>query len=587
MYNNDLNTLVDGGKSQSRQLYLKVQKVRLKKNNTDIVVRSLCISVTLNSTSDTIKVTITDEHDPFLLYSCSINHDLYKKIKHKLGLLVDFSQFPDHFTRLLTLCCCENSTEHTNRTSLLLEEDILEENVLSLTNGVPCFLLKVMEINNFQQLCLIALRMHIGSDKDVTAHIASNMLLYKSQLASAEKSIKINEDKIGRLENERSRRLDEMETLRSENDSKILTAKEEFTMKLLEERKNSERIKLDYEEKIRQILSDNEQKHNRFVAALENELQKCKDENDRTRTFASKLETDVTQKDEKINRMQNDIRLLQDEILNSENKISKLDDECRSKQIYVTNLKHRLTEIETALEEKSKTVEKITSLLDAAELSKVQLKSSIKELSANLNKREKDFEHVDKDLRKANDIIGKLNAQVVKIIGKLNIRTKIVLEQEKIIKQQKSRLNEFEQDAKSKDDQIKELQNDNCDLRNANATMKHELALKDEIVRKNEKIIKWLNEALSQASGGDKLTGDSYTIPSSVIVTSAAPLRNDVVGSRETVKETTNSGTNRTKPILSNGTNETVNSSKQPLSKTASYLLEKYSNIKTCSTRNS
>lgn len=110
---------------------------------------------------------LSDDEDPYFLYSLSLTAEDFKVLRMEQGLLVDFDSFANQVVRLLEECSSSARVGLTNRFSLVLNED----------GGSTR--LEFMETNEFKHLCHLALRVVEGMDGDVKKHMSMKIKTLK------------------------------------------------------------------------------------------------------------------------------------------------------------------------------------------------------------------------------------------------------------------------------------------------------------------------------------------------------------------------------------------------------------------------
>lgn len=118
-----------------------------------------------------LHVRLTDESDPYLLYTLNISEDDFHALKSEQSILVDFSTFPSKLIELLRHCQTAASEEHPRFVA----------HVSTLT-GIPVF--TITETNPFRQLAHLALRFVAGNDASIKKYLASRLIDFKARLAN-------------------------------------------------------------------------------------------------------------------------------------------------------------------------------------------------------------------------------------------------------------------------------------------------------------------------------------------------------------------------------------------------------------------
>eukprot|EP00966_Prymnesium_polylepis_P215236 4984665-Prymnesium_polylepis.2 len=132
---------------------------------------SLTYTVGQPRNQQVLHVQLTDESDPYLLYTLNISEDDFHVLKTEQSILVDFSTFPSKLVELLRQCQNAAAEEHPRFVAQM-----------STLTGVP--VLTITETNPFRQLAHLALRFVAGNDANIKKYLASRLAEFKARLAS-------------------------------------------------------------------------------------------------------------------------------------------------------------------------------------------------------------------------------------------------------------------------------------------------------------------------------------------------------------------------------------------------------------------
>ncbi|XP_077496414.1 uncharacterized protein LOC144107286 [Amblyomma americanum] len=95
---------------QDESLYCRTLSVQLKDDfcATARRVSSVCLSIRKSKSSTVgrkeLQIQLTDDADPFFVYTLTLTEEDFQSLKAQQGLLVDFLSFPQKFVDLLELC---------------------------------------------------------------------------------------------------------------------------------------------------------------------------------------------------------------------------------------------------------------------------------------------------------------------------------------------------------------------------------------------------------------------------------------------------------------------------------------------------
>lgn len=93
--------------------------VRVKHNDLDerqalLTLRISCEAQRPSSSHKVLRCRLTDEEDPFLLFTLDLNEEEFAPLKHEQRLLIDFTAFPTKLVELLQHCH-EAASQHDPR----------------------------------------------------------------------------------------------------------------------------------------------------------------------------------------------------------------------------------------------------------------------------------------------------------------------------------------------------------------------------------------------------------------------------------------------------------------------------------------
>jgi hypothetical protein len=497
-------------------LYNKEQKIQFRVGGRDeklLLNVRVSLNVRFGFTDEKIlKVVVTDPSNPLLLFSTEINSDTYSKLKQKLGLLIDFSQFPQQLVALLAQC---SSDADPNAKYLLFLEE-LNFDPYDLVEG-RCILFRIMEINQFQRLCLVALHMICGTESEINAFLARNIRILKKQIENMNLKVQEAEEKVSKASEMVEAKNFEVEELRSQCNEKVRSVRQDCDEEVAKLKHEIESTKNDFEMRTRKALHEQEEKFISHHKKLQEVLEKTKIEMDTITNSKLRLEAELAEKNDSSEHLHGDLKILQDEILKYENKLARLETDAKEKNMFVVSLKQRIAYLEKDKEDKDKAIKKLTSLLEAADSQKNVIKSTLKEKLHVLETQRSDLSMMRKDLLKANEIIAKLNKEISELQTKLAERSKIALEQEKLISELRRNLTNNEDGAKQNSGRLKELEEENVRLIELLKENEELLKSKDDAIQKNERVIGWLQETVCKLETKSKTNLSTTRVPSVVI----------------------------------------------------------------------
>lgn len=493
-----LNDFDGNNKACNNELYDSALRVRYRVGGRDEkLLLNVKVSVLLKyglGEENVMKVVVTDDENPLLLFSTEVDGDAYAKLKQKLGLLIDFAQFPHQLVSLLNQCAAQEPGA-SSKYELLLEESATDP--YDIVEG-QCVLLRIVEVNNFQRLCLIALHMVCGSEAEVNAFMARNLQLMRQRCEQLSAQLaEVQRRRVAAEEAVNAKGMD-VERVRLQAGDQLKAMRHAHEDELSAVRRDMERLRAEHEHRVQEALDEAEERHRAAIAKLEATVERLTADLGAAKTATTRVEQELVHKGDTQNKLVDDLKMLQDELLRSENKTERLENEAKERNMFVVSLKQRVAQLEREKEEKSKAIKKLSTLLDAADSSKTQLKTMLKEKLELVDAQKQSMSMVSKELAKANEIIAKLTKENKQLATKLNERTKIAVQQEKVIAGCQDNFERSQQIIDERNAQIRQLDGEVETLKIGLKKCEETCQQKDEVIRKNERIIGWLNDIVSK-----------------------------------------------------------------------------------------
>lgn len=150
------------------QMYSKLKNVYVKDTwHNEKVPLDIFITVeqTFRDNEKTIFISASDENDPLFYITSNVTEESFRTIKESQDLVVSFDSFPNQIIQLL------NNSDTTGddgpKFKLLIQDEYMGN---KMYKG-PKYVLKIIELNEFKNLCHLAIEMSKASDTDVAKNI--------------------------------------------------------------------------------------------------------------------------------------------------------------------------------------------------------------------------------------------------------------------------------------------------------------------------------------------------------------------------------------------------------------------------------
>ncbi|KAJ4426618.1 hypothetical protein ANN_26416, partial [Periplaneta americana] len=402
-----------------------------------------------------LSIEVTDDNDPFVLYSLLVSESDFQVIKEQQGLLIEYDKFSFQLSKLLHLC--KSNSDDGGNYRLVIEETGEE------TFGNKKTVMKIVETNQFKQLCHLILEIGVGTDNEIKKHMADQLKTLKEALHNAEKKISEQEIRAENTARKLEQKEQEIEKLREEWREDSNAVSEKAKEQINTERENAIRVQQDMREAF-----ENEKKQLQTII-LETK-----------KSFELLVEELQTEKKLLIEQnCQTDSRLRD---LN--NTIDSLYKENCSLQQEVTMLLSQNSKLDAGYHEKEKNLN--LTKKKYAMLEQNLLEENIVKKNSEIARLNNSLQTLTEENTNANDIITSFQNEFPVLKAKIKLRTKIILEQESILAQRDSDKTALEKETEELKNKVDDLKATQKELSELLQTTKEKLNQKEEALTSNK-----------------------------------------------------------------------------------------------------
>lgn len=455
-----------------------------------------------DSSGKDILMRLTDDSDPFVLYTCIVREDDYQGLRQSQGLLVDFAAFPHKFVELVETC--RNEAEKEIPRFLLALRCVSEEGIgHSNSAGVGSSVtLEVVEVNMFKHLCHISLILAPAQTQIKLTYLATCIKTYKEELMTMNHRASERETQL-QQEIQRSREClvvaqREAEQLHQEKERLMETSAEKET-----------RLKNEEKERVIKIRSEADRRLDRERRELESRLNQRIDQLQAKNTsliqqnaelLDKKHRSDGTMKEvrTRLSSTENELERCRQELGHAKKHNQHLDKDYQNKYTSVRELESRVGQLEAELRNRESRLQFNEQMIETLQQQKQSLEATLNEKLEKLSKREKSIEILYADFQKSLDVINKLKSKLRAESVQNNTRGAALEKQEKILLEKESHLNEQNHQIQEKSNQLTQVQSENCELCKQLKDLQQRVQEQDNTLSTNENIIAWLNKQLNE-----------------------------------------------------------------------------------------
>lgn len=476
------------------QMYSKLKNVYVKDTwHNEKVPLDIFITVeqTFRDNEKTIFISASDENDPLFYITSNVTEESFRTIKESQDLVVSFDSFPNQIIQLL------NNSDTTGddgpKFKLLIQDEYMGN---KMYKG-PKYVLKIIELNEFKNLCHLAIEMSKASDTDVAKNICKKMTSIKNVIELKDKETDNLKRELLKLHNELANKNNELENFQSSmNHEKInLTAKQEQVIdqwKEKYEKLDAERMKqlremheemIAQQERLSSSLQATIKSQNKEIQSLltqsENKSEQISEMSIRMKTLESKNKTLIEETTSLIN--------------TNENLISDRD----IKKKIIERMQNHILSLENEIKQNTKLLQKQNNYYEISNKLQEQLSTVLKENEELKKHNEDNLKSMCDELKQANKIIKKLHDSNQDQTQKLILSKDIALKQKEDILRYQSENTKLSKSLEEKSSSIENLNIQLLETKNRLTIVEQNLKEKEERLASNDKVIHWLNSKLN------------------------------------------------------------------------------------------
>ncbi|KAI8910409.1 hypothetical protein EDD86DRAFT_205347, partial [Gorgonomyces haynaldii] len=441
-----------------------------------------------------LDIRLTDESDPYFLYSLQITEDDFLGLKQEQNLLIDFLQFPHKFVELLE-ACVQATEPQPKFVCQLLSEPQSKFATLS-----------IVETNSFKHINHLSLYFTPGNDatvKEYLAHVVKELKLENQSLADqlaktgSRLTSKISDDEsiIQRLTQE----LDQMKLGHSESMSSL---KLEHAKQMAYER---ERFVQEKDAKQRQFEDEKREytrKHDLEIHALSEKLATLNATHAHTTQHLQTLEQSLASANKQSESLSKEIGVLRQDLERTKTMNLQLEQTKQDLEANVFSLRQDLRSSERrereALDAKQELESKFKSALEQKSTS-VESLEYFKHQNASLDER---LRLAQEEINKGNEIIRRLQTDLKATKSKLKLKNVVAMQQEKLLDERQAAQEAQQKEINNlKESLLKETESNNS-LRQKMDEVKAKLEESKAVIEDNNHVIEWLHKQLNEEAVG-------------------------------------------------------------------------------------
>ncbi|CAB3388944.1 Hypothetical predicted protein [Cloeon dipterum] len=490
-------------------VYSKINRINVKGRDKEERQRDLRIDLDLltgggHQGGQLLSLQISDDDDPFLLYSLCLSVKDFKVLRMEQGLLVDFDNFANQVVRLLDECSSSYKSSQGNRFSLVLNDDPLNTR------------LEFMETNEFKHLCHLSLKMVEGSSTEIKKHMALKIKSLKESLRSTNNILEQKQQMLSVAYEKLESKDQELERTRQQLKAEKDCLEQRVLKEAADMRESLSRVHIEWQSKLEKERQELEARKAQELQVLEDQLSEEKLRNTLLSEKLIHTENNVRDLAKLADNTQKELKSAQKEVLTLRKQNSQIDMDYHKKDDAMNSLKTKVAVLEQELKAKLCLIEQQQEVLQLTTERKNELESKVANAEASVGTKKASLQQLQSEMVKANEIITKQLNEIQNLSAKVKLRTEVALKQESLlearereIEAQNSKISALEANLLKNQDELNKL-------RDEQSKIAENIKGKDLIIKNNEQVITYLTKQVKEA--------DSRTLKSVIPTSLMTPM---------------------------------------------------------------
>ncbi|KAJ7555210.1 hypothetical protein O6H91_05G026800 [Diphasiastrum complanatum] len=488
------DTFKSTGTESNSMLFEKAIPVRITKSSCEDRYAELTVRIVMGlskhqRSTKFLQVQITNELDPFFLYSLEVNEDDFQTLKVEQCILVDFSTFPHKFIELLEHCIEAGSNDSPRFLA-----------VLQVRTGDSAF--SVVETNQFKHLSHLSLCFRQGNDSTIKSYLAGRLAEFKCANADLHGKLRRTLLSLEKALQDVNGLTSELSELKENNSRVISELKEKYMLEIarekdkamvkcseLKERLEKERLQME----VRLHLQADT--HQGRVAELDKQVHMLMDSNYTLEMKAAEVNNKLEAAEKSLYERQKECDRLRTENCSLDS------EKHESAKILNSNL-IRLSALEQEVQDKTELLSSLTKQLEVHASHRSALEGSLKDAQVAADRAEEKAIASSAEVNKCGQIIEKLQAELRSYKSKFKAKTQVAAQQDSLLLERQSTIDKGILDSNVMRQEIAVLKTQNESLKNKVDETKGKLDEAQDLIKSNQQMIQWLNQQLTEAQLG-------------------------------------------------------------------------------------
>lgn len=448
-----------------------------------------------------LRVQVTSETDPFFFHHMEVSEEEFQSLKVEQSILVDFTQFPDKFIELLEECIASRGEESPRFLAVLRVGADADENSS----------LGVVETNKFKHLSHISLAFKPGDDAAIKQYLAARLMDVKGERDNWAKSHRDTSEELRAARGELEIASGDVAAAR-EHAEKVEAAAQTRLDEL------SAKLKKSHMEELDNTKTRMEGERGAAEAGMRSTIESLTSRNNeldaRARELMEekyKLDSKYSDVSSRLNAAEAELATAKDELKSLRKANKDLDKGLNEREKSTAQNGMRVEWLESQLKDKEELLKVLKGRLENAETHKASQENALEDARAAAIRAEDRVSASAGEIRKGNQIIERLQAELRSAKAKAKLKAAVIAQQETLLSE---RQGAFDKAVREQAEAVREADAARAEARALLSRVddqKKKLEESQALLVSNQQMIQWLNGQVNEAQLGRLGSSSRYS----------------------------------------------------------------------------
>ena len=446
--------------------------------------------VALGQRERLLHLELTDDGDPFFLYTLDVSEDGFHRLKHDQSLHVEFAGFPPSFIELLQAC----GAAEPRFTAVLDVGGGAGDGGLGGGGGV----FSIVETNQFKNLTHLSLRFRAGTDASIKAYLASRLQQFQAHNAELGAELSTAQAALEQATTAGDETRAALDALRARHEGDAANVSAQHAADRTRQEADFNQRMAEAQQQAARDLRDMQERHESGTRDLRTRAEKLEAERADMIEARTRAESAYMQLQASHGGIVEEVEALRAELLQVRERNRELDATNFESEKTMSQKGAQLEALAQEIKDKSELLAQMTLRLEESAEQRAQLEDTLALLRENQERLHAKFQDSVGEINKGNAIIQRMQQENKQLRSKLKLKSKVLRRQEELVAEKDRQLDSAHRDKLGVDDALgraqDRIEHTEGQLERANK----KLAESKQLLESNQQVIKWLNQEINQ-----------------------------------------------------------------------------------------